>query len=121
MRIKTKDGRIDLPAITPQSAEMRLQDLGALQRETGWTMAKVDQMGHLEVVALQLMIFFTWRSNGRAISFEHAGSLLDEVDFVEEPGDVPEDEAEEPGGDPTSAPTGSGRGDDEATAPTDPR
>lgn len=116
MRIKTKDAQLEFAAVTPHSQEMRMQDVAALQRETGWKMSKIQEMGQLEIVALQLMIFFTWRANRRLISFERAGELIDEVDFLEDPGDeelmrkLAEDPGEEQG--PTPAPTGSVRGDD---------
>lgn len=115
MRIRTKDGKLDFEAVV--QGEHRNRDMAALQRETGWKMATVQEMTELELVAMQLCVFFTWREHGRLISFERAGELMDEVDFVEEPGDAVEHlDGEEPDADPTPALTGSGQGDDADTS-----
>lgn len=106
MRIKY--GEREYQAIRPDSREMRMADLAALQRETGWKMAQVQQMGELEVVGLQMVVFFTFRKNGQSISFAKAADLLDEAEFIPDEGDLPaEGEA-----DPTPALTDSVQGDD---------
>lgn len=108
--MRIKHGDREYQAIRPDSREMRMADLAALQRETGWKMAQVQEMSALEIVALQMVIFFTLRKNGHVISFAKAGDLLDEVEFIPEDGDLAQsDEA-----DPTAASTDSGRGDDTA-------
>ena len=105
MRIKY--GEREYQAIRPDSREMRMADLAALQRETGWKMAQVNEMGQLEVVGLQMVVFFTFRKNGQLITFAKAGDLLDEAEFLPDEGDLPpEGEA-----DPTPALTGSVQGD----------
>lgn len=109
MRIKY--GEREYGAIRPDSREMRMSDLAALQRETGWKMPRVQEMYELEVIGLQMVTFFTLRKNGHMISFAKAGDLLDEVEFIPEDGDTPADGDE---ADPTTASTGSGRGDEAA-------
>lgn len=104
MRIKY--GEREYAAVRPDDKSARLSDLAALQRETGWKLPQVNEMGSLEIVAGQMAIFFTFRANGQKISFAKAGDLLDEVEFIVEDGDAPA--AAE---DPTPALTGSAQGD----------
>ena len=108
--MRIKHGEREYSAIRPDSREMRMSDLAALQRETGWKMPRVQEMYELEVIGLQMVAFFTLRKNGHMISFAKAGELLDEVEFIPEDGDLPQDDE----ADPTAASTGSGRGDEPA-------
>lgn len=108
MRIQFGD--LDIEVIKPASLGGRTRDLAALQRETKWKLAEINELAQLEGPGMALALFLSFRSVGRLISYARAEELLDEVEFILEPGDT----AEEPGveADPTSAPTGSVRGDD---------
>lgn len=100
--------------------EARAQDIAALQRETGWKMGKVQEMGKLEMVAASMLVFFTWRSRGRLITLRRAEEILDELAeddvWVNDPADG-DDSDGEAAPDPRLAPPDSGRGaaDDEQT------
>lgn len=118
MRIKSHDGKVDVEAIKPTEARMR--DVAALQRETGWKLDKVEEMGSLEGPGLAITIYFSYRSIGQMISFSRAEELLDEVEF--EPTEAEMAEAEGRSGEaegPTSAPTGSDRGEGRHAADAD--
>ena len=106
MRIKYGD--IDIEALNPRAMEGHNRDLAALQRETKWKLPEIQEMAQLEGPALALCVYMSFRSVGRLISYAKAEELLDEVEFIVEPGDAPDEgEAE----DPTSAPTDSARGE----------
>lgn len=98
----------EVPGLRLDSARMR--DLAALQREMGWKLAKINEVAELEGVGMALMIYLSFRATGRLITYARAEELLDEVDPVPEPGDIPE--PEEATEDPQSAPTDSARGDE---------
>lgn len=86
MRIKYRD--LEIEGVTYHSGRAPLSSLAALQRETGWSMAKIDEMRRLEFVAMQLAVFVSWRAAGRSITFATAGEMLDECEFVVEDGDA---------------------------------
>lgn len=102
---------LDVPAVLPSQHEMRARDTAELQRETRFKLADIAAMAELEFPAMQLTVFYTLRAHGRMISFARAGELLDEVELVPEPGDLP-DAGDESGVDPTSVPEGSAPADD---------
>lgn len=81
-------GDDEFPVVRVGTDDMRNSDIAALQRETGWRMGKILEMATLELVSLQLAIFFTLRKNGRIISFARAGELTDEARMEIEPGDI---------------------------------
>ena len=107
MRIKY--GEIEFEAVNPRSMEGRNRDLAALQRETKWKLPEINEMAQLEGPALALCLYLSFRGTGRLISYAKAEELLDEVEFIIEPGDSPDGEGETE--DPTSAPTDSARGE----------
>lgn len=112
MRIKY--GELEIEAIVPQGMEGHNRDFAALQREMKWKISEINEMTMLEGPAQVLCVFFSLRAVGRLISYAKAEELLDEVEWIVEPGDLPgtsDDPAEEGAGDPTPAPTGSDRGD----------
>lgn len=106
-----KTGQVtDIPGLRPSDLNGRMRDLAALQRETKWKLAEINELGKLEGPSFALAVFLSFRATGRLITYARAEELLDEVDPVIEPGD--EDDEEEDGADPTSAPTASVRGDE---------
>ena len=104
--------RVEWSAVMPSEAEQRLSDMAALQRETRLKLSAILEMFELEFLAMQAMVFFTFRANGRMISYARAGELLDEVTFEPDPGDLPGDEQARDEVDPTSGPEGSAPADD---------
>ena len=109
MRIQYGD--IDIEMIKPSTLGGRTRDLAALQRETKWKLAEINELVQLEGPGMAMALFLSFRATGRLISYARAEELLDEVEFVIELGDTPEDPEAE--ADPTPAPTGSVRGDDD--------
>jgi hypothetical protein len=106
VRIKGEiDGKpFDVVAVSPAQDRGMMSALAALQRETGMKLAEVQAMGRLEMPALQLSIFLSLWAAGLRVSFSRAEDMLDEVEFVIEPGDT----GPEP--DPTNAPAVDGEG-----------
>lgn len=108
MKLKFKTfegGGLEVDMITPSSERMHMSDLAALQRETGWRMDYIAELGQLEIPAIALAIYMSLRTVGRKITYAKAEELLDDIEFVEEPGDTAEPEP-----DPTKAPAESGEG-----------
>ena len=111
MKLKFKTfegGGLEIDMISPTSERMRNVDTAALQRETGWRMDYIAELGQLEMPAVALAVFYSLRAVGRKVTYAKAEELLDDVEFVEEPGDVPA----EPETDPTKAPAESGEGNE---------
>ena len=116
--MKLVHGDLEFPVVNPAAFELRNSDVAALQREMGWKGAQIQELQQLEAVGAALVVYGTFRRNGRLISYARAEELLDEVELVPEPGDAAYQGDDATTSDPTSAPTDSGRGDE--TAPPEP-
>lgn len=107
LKFKTFEGGVEVEMISPTSERMRMADTAALQRETGWRMQEISDLGHLEVPAMALAVYYSLRAVGRKVTYAKAEELLDDAEFIPEPGD---DVGDEPEPDPTKAPAGDGEG-----------